>query len=95
MPLDGFWVYENWAEPHVTIHRSSCNRCTDGKGHRRDREAGAWLWHGRFTLLGTAWWFAENRTVQGSREGGVKNCAYCLGDVLAPPEMLKVPPETA
>jgi hypothetical protein len=93
MSEDGYWVYENWGHPEVTIHRSGCDRCKDGKGETRERETGPWLWHGRFSLLGSAWWFGENRTVPASRAREVRHCPRCLARIAAPPEMLRVPPE--
>ena len=95
MALDGFWVYEDWSDHHITIHRSNCARCNDGRGQHPERETGSWLWHGRFGYLGAAWWFAENRTVQSSRAKGVRNCSQCMEGVAAPPDILKTPPDRA
>lgn len=94
MTLEGYWVHETWGPPHITIHRSGCPRCNDGRGGRGSRDTGAWLWHGRFAYLGAAWWFAENRTALQARTGQTRNCSHCLDGVAAPPEMLKTPPES-
>ena len=93
--LEGYWVHESWRPPHITVHRSSCGQCNDGRGKGRSRESGAWLWHGRFAYLGAAWWFAENRTVPHARAGTTRNCPDCLDGVAPPPEILRTPPETA
>jgi hypothetical protein len=75
---DGYWVYENWTEPHVMIHRSTCSDCKDGRGKQSQRKAGTWLWHGRFTLPAEAMEFAQNHTHTKSRSKNKINFHRCV-----------------
>jgi hypothetical protein len=41
MPIENFYVYENWTNTFTKVHRGSCTYCRDGQGFHGARQSHA------------------------------------------------------
>jgi hypothetical protein len=43
-----YWVYENWTNRRVRVHRGECGHCKDGHGCQIEDPGRNGKWHGPF-----------------------------------------------
>jgi hypothetical protein len=67
-----YWVYENWTNKRVRIHRGACSYCNHGYGCQSEDSGRNGMWHGPFSDRAEAFDVAKKLD-----QLDTKPCAVC------------------
>ena len=67
-----YWVYENYPNNKVVVHRSKCSYCNDGRGMRGTGNTKNGVWHGPYTDSCSA-----RSKAASTHRADIRSCSIC------------------